>query len=334
MTEAWQERLLDWYRAEARQLPWRGLTDPYRVWVSEAMLQQTTVAAVLPYYERWLERFPTVEALAEAAEEDVMAAWAGLGYYRRARNLQAGARHVVREGWPAGAQEWRGLPGVGRYTAGAVASIALGEDAPVVDGNIERVYARFTVDDTAPPRLNGRAWVWAESALVRGRAAEWNQALMELGARVCRPRSPLCGECPLAPECRAREVGTADRLPTRKARPTPRSLNLAVWLVNDQDTLWLRQAGEGEWWTGLWVPPMGEGSIPLGFAGTGLESVGDLKTVVTKHRLTLRVHRGQSRTAPASFHRVPYDQIAERATPAFVSRALKLAEAGQRRIDL
>ncbi|MBN2492327.1 MAG: A/G-specific adenine glycosylase [Planctomycetes bacterium] len=214
--------MLAWYRANARDLPWRRTRDPYRIWLSEIMLQQTRVKTVRPYYDRFTRAFPRVEDLAAAGAGEVLKLWEGLGYYSRARHLLEAARWVVREGggrFPETAAELVGLPGVGRYTAGAIASIAFGERAPVLDGNVKRVLARLflvrePVDEGA---TEARLWTLA-AALVSPRApGDSNQALMELGARVCRPRRPDCTVCPVRALCRARAAGEAEALPARRA---------------------------------------------------------------------------------------------------------------------
>jgi A/G-specific adenine glycosylase len=214
--------LLEWYDAHARDLPWRADRDPYRVWLSEVMLQQTRVETVKPYFARWLERFPTLASLAEAPLDDVLKAWEGLGYYSRARNLHRAVREVARShggevpGEPAA---FRALPGVGRYTAGAVLSIAFGRAEPLVDGNVRRVFARWR-DDPAP--RDADLWAMAEAIVPGERPGELNQALMELGATVCTPRSPRCGECPVRAFCAAFAAGTQEERPLpKKGRPLP-----------------------------------------------------------------------------------------------------------------
>jgi A/G-specific adenine glycosylase len=214
--------LLDFYAASARDLPWRRTRDPYAIWISEVMAQQTRVDTVVPYYERWLRRFPDVETLAAAPVDHVLKEWEGLGYYRRARHLHAAAR-VVRERHagvlPSSAAELRALPGVGAYTAGAVASIAFGAVEPAIDGNVRRVLSRLLDEpEPAPARLRAVA-----AALVpRERPGEFNQALMELGATVCTPRSPRCDDCPVRAFCGGRAAGTlADRPRRRPARTVP-----------------------------------------------------------------------------------------------------------------
>jgi A/G-specific adenine glycosylase len=223
--------LLSWYDENRRDLPWRAgpgvAPDPYRVWISEVMLQQTRVETVRPYFERWMLRFPTLHALAAAPSEEVMKAWEGLGYYSRARNLHAAVREVSdRFGGeiPDDPAAFRALPGVGRYTSGAVLSIAFGRPEPVVDGNVRRVFARLA-DDPAP--ADRRLWEMAGEIVEGERPGDLNQALMELGATVCTPRSPRCGACPIAPHCAARAVGTQEIRPApRRAGPVPRELDL------------------------------------------------------------------------------------------------------------
>ena len=192
--------LLAWYDGHRRDLPWRKDADPYRVWVSEIMLQQTRVAAVLEHYARFIKRFPTVASLAKAREQSVLAAWSGLGYYHRARRMHRAAKQIVRERlgqFPSRADEWLQLPGIGKYTAAAIASIAFGEPVAVVDGNVERVLARLE----GSLLKNGSAWKRAQALLDPGRPGDFNQAMMELGATICTPKSPKCLLCPLRALC-------------------------------------------------------------------------------------------------------------------------------------
>jgi len=216
-----RRRLLAWYDAEQRDLPWRRSRDPYAVWVSEIMLQQTRVAAVVDRFQAFLARFPTVGALARASEQDVLAQWSGLGYYRRARMMLQAARQVVREhggDLPKSAEELRGLPGIGVYTAAAIASIAHGEPAAVVDGNVERVLCRLAGWDAASPEskssLRKRIGELAAQLLDTVRPGDFNQAMMELGATVCLPRNPQCARCPISASCATRgEHKTIARAP-------------------------------------------------------------------------------------------------------------------------
>jgi len=252
--------LLDHYDRRRRSLPWRGETDPYRVLVSEVMLQQTRVETVERYYEPWLERFPDLVALAEADEAAVLKAWEGLGYYRRARSLHRAAR-TCRErpdgSLPSTYAELRGLPGVGEYTAGAVASIAFGEPVPAVDGNVRRVLARLF--DLAAPRPS---WLRETAAglVDPGRPGDWNQALMDLGAIVCSPRAPRCNECPVARLCRAREAGTQAERPERVARASPRGASFALAVLRDRGRVLLQRRPSGGLLGGLWAFPEREAS--------------------------------------------------------------------------
>jgi A/G-specific adenine glycosylase len=266
-TQALRTSLLDWYDAKARDLPWRRSRDPYAIWVSEIMLQQTRVDTVLRYYDRFLERFPTTHALAEASEDAVMAAWSGLGYYRRARMLHAGVREVVaRYGGrlPQEPDARRALPGVGRYTAGAIGSIAFGRSEPVVDGNVARVLCRLFGIDTPPAQSSTQKRLWQEAEhLVQGpRPGALNQALMELGATVCSKRSPACRQCPVRSHCAAYAQGRTDELPRAKQKRAPRSVAvlglLATRQRGDRLELWLDR-GEGSLFSGLWNLPMAEG---------------------------------------------------------------------------
>jgi len=280
-----QQALLAWYRQQRRDLPWRQSSDPYAIWVSEVMLQQTTVAVVVPYFERWMARFPTIEALAQANEGDVLSHWQGLGYYRRARNLHEGARQMASRGIPGDAFGWREVPGVGDYTAGAVASIAFGENVPVVDGNVERVYSRITADGESGNRLRRAAWRWAADFLPVGESADWNQALMELGATICRPKSPQCDACPVSEFCESAVSDRVSEFPRRKPRKEWRQVSQFAVLWRDHDLIGLRRSGEGEWWTGLWVLPRSE-------FDSKREVLATVRHVVTVHKITLNLVRG------------------------------------------
>ena len=255
--------LLRWYDANKRDLPWRRTKDPYAVWVSEVMLQQTRVEAVIPYWGRFLERFPTARALAEAEEDEVLASWSGLGYYRRARLLHAGVKEVVaRYGGevPASREARRALPGVGRYTAGAIGSICFDAEEAVVDGNVARVLARLHAIDTPLGKAETERALWARAeALVPGeRPGDLNQALMELGARVCVPKRPRCDECPIAGRCEARRAGRAAELPVPKKKKAPKRVALVAVVATRRDEVALVR-GEGALFGGLWGLPTAEG---------------------------------------------------------------------------
>lgn len=251
--------LKEWYAENGRDLPWRHTRDPYPVLISEIMLQQTQVATGLPYWERWMRRFPTVMALADATETEVLAAWQGLGYYRRARNLHAAAKLIVANGWPESAVRWRVLPGIGEYTSGALASITLGERVPAVDGNVERVYARVTRSELTGSALSRATRDWAKQLVPADAPGDWNQAIMELGARVCKPRLADCESCPLSRDCLSHSRPDRHDFPRRKA---PRKIELIVRhhavFASDKKVA-LSQIAPGTWWEGMWQFPEIEG---------------------------------------------------------------------------
>lgn len=311
-------KLLAWYDGHARDLPWRRTRDAYRVWVSEVMLQQTRVETVVRYYARFLRRFPTVRALARAPEDRVMAAWSGLGYYRRARLLHAGARAVVERHAgrvPVDYAARRALPGIGRYTAGAIGSIAFGREEPVVDGNVARVFARLFGIDTPLGRGDTAARLWLEAErLVRGpRPGDFNQALMELGATVCTRASPQCTACPVRAHCRAHRDGSVARLPIARARSSPRAVKLAALVISDGSAssprVWLQRA-PGALYGGLWNLPLRDGhgrrTAEAALDELGLRARlesrarGTLEHVLTHRRLHVQVWRADASGTPAS----------------------------------
>jgi A/G-specific adenine glycosylase len=254
LNQSFRLRLLAWYDGHRRDLPWRGSRDPYRVWLSEIMLQQTRVAAVMAHYREFLRRFPTVQKLAAARETSVLAAWSGLGYYRRARMLHAAAKAVVREfggKLPATAEALRELPGIGRYTAAAIASIAFGEPMAVVDGNVERVLSRVSGRRLAGEEL----WEAAGELLDRSRPGDFNQAMMELGATVCTPRAPGCLTCPVMELCATRgELAGA----TRAVRQRRREIHYALD-CRDGTVFLVQRARDASLMAGMWELPEVEG---------------------------------------------------------------------------
>lgn len=255
-----QRALLGWYEKNRRDLPWRRNRDPYRVWVSEIMLQQTRVGTVLLRYEKFLRRFPDVRKLANAREASVLAEWSGLGYYRRARNLQAAAKAIVRDRgceFPKNAEQWRTLPGIGKYTAAAIASIAFNEPVAVLDGNVERVLGRVL----GGRKSKGALWAAAEALLDRDRPGDFNQAMMELGALVCLPAQPKCAQCPVAKFCRTRGRGRA-RL--RKPRQFKRQVFYSLTQRADSALLLQRSSTE-KLMPGMWELPevQADSSEPL-----------------------------------------------------------------------
>jgi len=244
--------LLAWYDGHARVLPWRvrpgeGRADPYRVWLSEVMLQQTTTTAVAPYFARFTQRWPTVDALAAAPEEEVMAEWAGLGYYSRARNLIACARAVAEQGgFPDSEEALRRLPGLGAYTAAAVAAIAFGQRAVVVDANVERVIARLFAIDEPLPGARRAIRAAADAVTPTERAGDFAQAMMDLGATICTARNPKCLLCPLSARCRARQQGRQAELPVKAGRKAkPQRIGTAFWIEHGGNVWLVRRPAKG-----------------------------------------------------------------------------------------
>ncbi|MDB5439786.1 MAG: mutY [Caulobacteraceae bacterium] len=306
--------LLAWYDANARGLPWRvgplarqaGLRpDPYAVWLSEVMLQQTTVPHATPYFLDFMRRWPNVEALASAPDETVMAAWAGLGYYARARNLLACARAVAQQHggvFPDDEAGLRSLPGVGAYTAAAVAAIAFDRRANVVDGNVERVMARLFAVETPLPAGKPELTVLAESLITDERPGDWAQALMDLGATICRPKAPLCEACPVSAWCQAFRRGEPQSFPRRTAKAErPRRYGVAYVLIRRDQIGLVRRPPKGllggmlalptsEWRSDRWTETEARAAAP---AGSDWREVGEIEHVFTHFSLTLTVMRAE-----------------------------------------
>jgi A/G-specific adenine glycosylase len=255
-----RRRLLSWYAKHARDLPWRRSNDPYRVWISEIMLQQTQVATVRDYFERFIVALPDVRRLAAADEQHVLRLWEGLGYYRRARKMHAAAKMIVSEfngEFPQSVDELMTLPGIGRYTAGAIASIAFGQRAPILEANTVRLLSRLIGYREDPLRTAGQRVLWqtATEILPRTDVARFNQALMELGSLVCTPADPKCGDCPLTTVCTAFEFGLQHEIPCEKPRQEYTSIREAAVIIRRNGQVLMRQCGEGERWAGLWDFP-------------------------------------------------------------------------------
>ena len=315
-----QSALLDWYDANRRDLPWRKTRDPYAIWVSEAMAQQTTVGVVVPYWLRWMELFPDVAALAGANEQDVLAVWQGLGYYRRAKSLLAGARTMATNGVPQTRAAWLQVPGVGPYTAAAVASIAFGEVSAVVDGNVERVYSRLNWDESSGAALKRNASTWADRVVDHDRPGDWNQAVMELGATVCTPRNPACRTCPVRIWCKAIENGDAERLPTKSPRVATVDVGWTCRLLHCYGHWAMEQIEAGRWWEGMWRFPTEE-ELPQ----TPTVTLATVKHTVTRHRIRMAVVREDVTEPSGQYSWVATDEVLRRPLPALYLKAWRAA---------
>jgi A/G-specific adenine glycosylase len=329
-----REKLLAWYDRERRDLPWRRTRDPYAIWVSEVMLQQTQVKTVLGHYARFLRRFPTVRALARARETDVLHVWQGLGYYSRARRLKQAAHAVcVRHGGrlPRDREALLDLPGLGAYSAGAIASIAFGERVPVVDGNVVRVLTRLYGLRGDPGRapLRPRLWQIASDLVPEDRPGDFNQALMELGATLCTPRAPACDRCPLGRDCTARRLGSTERLPELPARARPTEVRVASAVVRRKNrVLVVREPDGAPRWAGLHVFPYvaldsGEraerGAIraarAYGVRARIDEPLATLRYTITRFRMTLEAFGATAPgVSPGRFYAL--DELGDLAMPA------------------
>ena len=302
-----QEKLLAWYRENARKgLPWRKTRDPYAIWISETMLQQTQVAKVVPYYQRFLKRFPTVQALARAPVTVVLDSWAGLGYYSRAKNLHAAAQKILQEYGgrvPRDPEQLLSLPGVGRYTAGAVASIAYDRPAPVLDGNVIRVLSRYfgIREDPREPSVQRRLLALSQELVPARRPGDFNQALMECGALVCTPRQPNCPSCPLREGCRALRMGEQDRIPVRRATPRRKKIAYVCGILKKDGAVLLARRPLSGLLPGLWEFPGGErvGGEPegaalkrhllerLGIRANSVEPAGSIRQILSHRELEI-----------------------------------------------
>ncbi len=324
----WKQRLrrslLRWFTRCARELPWRPSPGLYETWISEIMLQQTQVATVIPYYQRFLQRFATVSDLAGASEQQVLRYWEGLGYYRRARQLHAAARMIVQQHageFPTSIELVRDLPGIGRYTAGAILSIALDQRHPILEANTVRVLSRLLAFMGDPRSREGqtRLWAFAETLLPRRRVGDFNQALMELGSLLCVPRQPACAECPVAALCPTRQRGWQEQIPRPKQQTQYVPLREAAVVVQVDDKILLRRCQKGERWEGLWdVPrfPLSqargkqlEAELVQGVASlTGLtvslqRPLTTIRHGVTRFRITLHCHLATCLTPPRAAQR-------------------------------
>jgi A/G-specific adenine glycosylase len=285
--------LVRWFRASHRDLPWRRTRDPYAIWISEIMLQQTRVDVVVPYYDRFVARFPTPQALAAAPLDDVLHAWSGLGYSRRARQLHAAAEQVVREhagALPLDEDALLALPGIGRYTAGAIRSIAFGQAAPIVDGNVARVLSRLFALQGGPGESawEKRLWTLARQLVPASDPSAFNQGLMELGATVCLPRAPRCGACPLAKFCKAHALGREEDFPPPKKRKSVERLErwALVTIRPSDEAILLRRRQVDEHNAGQWEVPVIE---PLEALPGGALDAGSIRHAILERQFRIRV---------------------------------------------
>ena len=297
--------LLRWYARRGRDLPWRRDPNPYRVWVSEVMLQQTTVATTIPYYERFMRRYPTVRSLARAREEDLLAAWSGLGYYRRARNLLESARIICRDHGgkiPRTPDELRALPGVGAYTAGAILSIGHHLPYTAIDGNIQRVIARLGALRGDPSRAPVRRAIadLVSRAMPAKRASDFNQALMDLGAMVCTPREPRCGQCAIEKSCEASRLGLVESIPSKPRTERTLPVEMVTVAVKRGGKCLLVMRDDGPIMRGMWEFPLAglshhEDAADLaGRMGACLgRAVGDVRHTITHHRMKITVYEAR-----------------------------------------
>jgi A/G-specific adenine glycosylase len=270
--------LARWYHRNRRDLPWRRTRDPYAIWISEIMLQQTRVAAVIPYFQRFMSEFPNATALAAAPEDRVLAMWSGLGYYSRARNMLKTAGRVAQNiVFPRDFESIRALPGIGDYTAAAIASIAFGFPHAAVDGNVRRVIVRLLNDDEADVQEHA-TWL-----LDRRDPGSWNQAVMELGATVCTPRNPRCGDCPIAKYCQAHKHGTQDALPSKRIKPSPEQLTRTLVIVRNRGRILLTPSKRVR---GFWdLPEIVDGFRPR-------LTLGSFRHTITHRHYTFTVSEG------------------------------------------
>ena len=320
MTLNLQKSLLEWYILYARALPWRETRDPYKIWISEVLLQQTQVVTGTVYYLRFLTRFPTVEDLASAPLEDVLKAWEGCGYYARARNLHAAAQQIVAQGMPKSLEGWRNLRGVGAYTAAAVASIAYNLPHAVVDGNVRRVLARVYAEKVP---LEDWLWTRADELLVREDPGSWNQAVMELGATVCTPKNPRCEACPIRLECAAYATGNPAQFPAPKTRAKVRQVRAVALLIGNANAVYLEQRPPCGLLGGLFGLPLeefedGERDAALErlsrrLKASKLEHLGTVTHVFTHCKLELEVYRAEADVALEDPDRVALSRLDRKA---------------------
>lgn len=316
---------MEWYQAARRDLPWRRTRDPWRILLSEVMLQQTRVPVVIPYYEKFLDRYPTPEALAAAPEAEFLALWSGLGYYARARNLERAARAIAGRGaFPRSYEELVALPGVGEYTAAAVASIAFGLPYAVLDGNVLRVLSRTTAEkgDIGSQAVRVRLKEQAQLLLDPKRAGEFNQAVMELGATVCLPKNPQCLLCPWRDHCESRAQGIQDQLPVKLRKRDPLKLSQRLFVVEKDRSVLMRQRGAAEKrLQGFWELPEAR-ELPHAAPG---ERLGEFRHTITRHDYSIEVFSAEVVRAPKGFVWIPYAKLDSQPVATMTRKALRAA---------
>ncbi len=331
------QRLIAWQKRHGRHdLPWQQSRDPYCIWLSEIMLQQTQVAAVLPYYQQFLQRFPDLAALANASLDDVLETWSGLGYYARGRNLHRAAQQVMREfggRFPSDPAALAELPGIGRSTAAAIAVFAFGAHAAILDGNVKRVLCRHAGIEGFPglPAVEKKLWTLAESLLPHREIAAYTQGLMDLGSGICTRRQPDCARCPVASDCRARITSRQEDLPTPRPRPQLPERTATFVLITDGRAVLLQRRPPKGLWGGLLVPPEGDPETilgELGFVSQDIHALAELKHRFTHFQLTLRPVVCLLAVRPAgpkgaSWHWQALDALEQAALPAPVRRILQ-----------
>ena len=339
MTLSDAQLLLDWYGRVKRDLPWRRTKDPYHIWLSEIMLQQTRVETVKGYYARFLEWFPTVKDLAEAPQERVLKAWEGLGYYSRARNLQKAAQVIMAQYggvFPSSYQDILALPGIGPYTAGAIGSIAFGLPEPAVDGNVYRVASRFfgVREDVGIPRVQKEIHKLVKESIPQEHAGDYNQALMELGATHCCPGTPACDLCPWNERCDACLEGDADVLPIHEKKKPPKQVDVAVCLLTHGDTVYVTRREE-RMLNGLYVfhlieeetqpERVGEMLAESGFSARFVEELGGAKHVFTHRVWNMRILHYELEDVPAKAQMVDAAQLEQLPFPTAIKAAVEEA---------
>jgi A/G-specific adenine glycosylase len=287
------------------------------------MLQQTQISTGLPYYERWMVRFPTVHALAKADEQEAMAMWQGLGYYRRCRMLHQAAKVVAEQGFPTSHAEWLEVPGVGKYTAAAIASICLNEPTAVVDGNVERVYARMACDGATGSPLKNNTWAWADKQMVAEEPGDWNQAVMELGATVCKPTQPQCISCPVIQHCLAFQTNRVSQFPSPKPKPATVTYEEELVIPLFENEIGILTSHDLSWWKGLSLLPLAS-TFQIRDLKLSTEHLGEIHYTVTNHKITAIISFARFDTKPDGLTWVSRHKIEDVPLPAPHRKAIQL----------